>query len=172
MALAHPPGLFHFINIKGKSMSHTILNQVSDDDLRHAYQSRFRAEVGEILDNGRATADHLSTYFNGHTTEGFAVIFLNSRNAIIATEIMFEGTVNQASIYPREIIKRALELNAVSLIIGHNHPSGQLQPSVDDRRITGKIQKACQTMDMNLLDHLIITDSGWMSFEKDGILQG
>ncbi len=145
---------------------------MSDEDLRQAYQTRFRVEIGEVLDCGRAAADHLSTYFNGRTTEAFAVIFLNSRNAIIATKIMFEGTVNQSSIYPREIIKRALQLNAVSLIIGHNHPSGQLQPSVDDRRITSKIREACQVMDIRLLDHLIITDDGWLSFERDGILQG
>ena len=153
-----------------KAMCATTLDQVSDEDLRQAYQSRFRVNTGDVLSNSGKVADHLSTYLNGRSKETFAVIFLNGRNAVIDTFVMFEGTVNQAVVYPREIIKCALLYNAVAVIIGHNHPSGQLKPSEDDQAITSKIKQACETVDIRLLDHVIIANGEFFSFADSGLL--
>jgi len=148
----------------------TLLDQVSDEDLRQAYQARFRMNVGEVFSGSRQVADHLSTYLNGRSKETFTVIYLNGRNAVIDTFVMFEGTVNQAVVYPREIIRCALLYNAVAVIIGHNHPSGQLKPSEDDQRITRRIKQACEAMDLSLLDHVIIADGEYFSFADSGLL--
>ena len=148
----------------------TLLDQVSDEDLRQAYQTRFRVNTGEMLNSSQQVADHLSTYLSGRSRETFCVIYLNGRNAVIDTFVMFEGTVNQAVVYPREIIKHAMLFNAVAVIIGHNHPSGQLRPSGDDQQITRKIKAACETVGIQLLDHLIIADGEYFSFADSGLL--
>ncbi len=153
-----------------KAMCATTLDHVSDQDLREAYQTRFRVKTGDVLSDSQRVADHLSTYLNGRSKETFAVIFLNGRNAVIDTFVMFEGTVNQAVVYPREIIKCALQFNAVAVIIGHNHPSGQLRPSEDDQRITRRIKQACEAMDLSFLDHVIIADGEYFSFADGGLL--
>jgi len=146
------------------------LDQVSDEDLRQAYKTRFRVNTGDVLSGSQKVADHLSTYLNGRSKETFAVIYLNGRNAVIDTFVMFEGTVNQAVVYPREIIKCALLFSAVAVIVGHNHPSGQIKPSGDDRAITRKIKQACEVMDMRFLDHVIIAGGEWFSFADSGLL--
>ena len=88
--------------------------------------------------------------------EVFAVMFLDTRHCLIAYEELFRGTINQASVYPREIVKRALELNASALVCCHNHPSGSTEPSKADESITRKIKDACELLDIRLLDHIIV----------------
>ena len=147
-----------------------LLDRVSDQDLRDAYQNRFTLKTGEVLDNSRKVADHLSTLLAGRTRETFVVLFLNRRNAMLATEILFEGTLTQAVIFPREIVKYALLKNAAAIICGHNHPSGEVKPSGDDQVITRKIKQACQLVDIQLLDHLIIAAGEFFSFADKGLL--
>ena len=147
-----------------------LLDRVSDQDLREAYQNRFTLKTGEVLDNSRKVADHLATMLAGRTRETFLVIFLNNRNAMIATEVLFEGTLTQAVIFPREIVKYALLKNAAAIICGHNHPSGEVKPSGDDQAITRKIKAACQLVDIQLLDHLIIAGTEFFSFADKGLL--
>ncbi len=101
-----------------------MFDRISDQDLRQAYNDRFTLQAGEVLDNSRKVADHLATLLAGRTRETFVVLFLNRRNALLATEILFEGTLTQAVIFPREIVKYALLKNAAAIICGHNHPSG------------------------------------------------
>ena len=147
-----------------------LLDRVSDQDLREAYQDRFTLKAGEVLNNSRKVADHLATLLAGRTRETFVVLFLNRRNALLATEILFEGTLTQAVIFPREIVKYALLKNAAAIICGHNHPSGEVKPSDDDQAITRKIKQACQLVDIQLLDHLIIAGTEFFSFADKGIL--
>ena len=147
-----------------------LLDRVSDQDLREAYQNRFALKTGEVLDNSRKVADHLATLLAGCTRETFVVLFLNRRNALLATEILFEGTLTQAVIFPREIVKYALLKNAAGIICAHNHPSGEVKPSADDQAITRKIKAACQLVDIQLLDHLIIAGTEFFSFADKGIL--
>lgn len=88
--------------------------------------------------------------------ERFLCLFLDSQHGLISGEILFEGTINAASVYPREIIRRVLELNAAALIIAHNHPSGHPDPSQADIRLTQEIKQALASIDVPLLDHIIV----------------
>ena len=150
-------------------MEHEMLSRVSDEDLREAYSARFSMKMGEVFTGSAQVADHLQALLAGRTRETVVVIFLNARNAFIGSEICFEGTVTQAVIFPREIVKVALLKNAAAIIIGHNHPSGQTRPSTDDQEITRKIKHACELVDIPLLDHVIIGD-GHFSFADQNIL--
>ena len=146
-----------------------LLSRISDEDLKEAYSARFSMKVGEIFSGSAQVADHLQAMLAGRTRETVVAIFLNARNAFIGSEICFEGTVSQALIFPREIVKVALLKNAAAIIIGHNHPSGQTRPSKDDQEITRKIKRACELVDIPLLDHVIVGD-GYFSFADSGLL--
>ena len=107
----------------------------------------------------------------GHSeTEAFIALFLNSNNALIHSEILAKGTVNRVAIFPREIVKTALTHNAVSVIIAHNHPSGDLTPSQQDIKMTHAIQDALKTIDIKLHDHVIISKTSHESFKQLGLL--
>ncbi len=103
--------------------------------------------------------------------EQFRVVYLNAKNEVITDEIMQEGTIDQTAVYPRKIIKQALHEKAVALILVHNHPSGNPEPSVQDRQLTAAIISAAGTMDIKVHDHIIIGRSGYRSFREEGILQ-
>jgi DNA repair protein RadC len=97
-------------------------------------------------------------------------LFLDTRKALIRDMVLSEGTLRQAHIYPREIAKRALEVGAASLILVHNHPSGDSRASRDDITITREIAAACRAIEVNLFDHIIVARSGWSSFRAEGLL--
>lgn len=99
--------------------------------------------------------------------EVFLVLFLTNQNKLLAAEEMFTGTIGGASVYPREIIRRALELNAAALIVAHNHPAGTIEPSEADRALTRRIQGACHAMDITLLDHLVVNTYDAYSFAQN-----
>lgn len=101
--------------------------------------------------------------------EVFTVIYLDSSHAIIDSEIIAEGTINVNTVYPRELISRALEQNAAALIVAHNHPSGSLDPSPQDRHLTRTLCLLCSLMQIQLLDHLIIGE-GSFSFADQGLM--
>lgn len=103
--------------------------------------------------------------------EVFRVLFLDTGNRLIKDEVLQEGTVNQAMVYPREIAKRALELSAVSLVMVHNHPAGNLKPSKNDISMTKAVEEALNTLGISLLDHVIVAKSGYMSFRESGFLK-
>lgn len=103
-------------------------------------------------------------------TEEFHIIFLDKRNQIIDVEIISRGTVDQAPVYPREILKRALLLNASSLVLAHNHPSGDPSPSRADIKMTEKIRDVAAEFDITLLDHLVIGRTAEVSFKNFGLL--
>jgi DNA repair protein RadC len=96
--------------------------------------------------------------------EIFSVVFLDTKHRVILVEEMFRGTINTASVFPREIVKRALAQRAAALIAVHNHPSGNPDPSSEDRRVTEDLKKACQLMELSLLDHIIIGNNNYFSF--------
>lgn len=144
-------------------------------------------EKSENITSGAKLLEYLKEYYNNYletdmrdlTQEQFRVIFLNSNNRIIKDEVMFEGTINQTGVYPRQILKRALELNAVSIIVVHNHPAGTLKPSNADISVTRSLQSACESLGIQLLDHLIIGDrfynnddqqKNFYSFAENGLL--
>jgi DNA repair protein RadC len=146
------------------------LDNISDDDLRAAYHARFRIKAGQSYSNSQQVADHLVILLEGKKRETFVVMYLNQRNALIDSEVIFEGTVNHAVVYPREIVKSALLKDSSAIICGHNHPSGAVKPSSDDQAITRKIKEACDTIDVRLLDHIIIANGEFFSFADSGLL--
>ena len=113
--------------------------------------------------------EYLSLSMSNLKEEVFKVIYLNSSNVVLAVEDLFKGTVDQSAVYPREIIKRAFELNASGLIFVHNHPSGNLKPSQQDFSLNEKLVKACQAVDLRPLDHLIISPTGYISFKEKNL---
>lgn len=106
----------------------------------------------------------------GLIVEQFRVLFLNNRNRLVRDEVLWEGTVNQAPAYPREIAKRALELGATAIILVHNHPSGDPSESQDDVRMTRAIEEAARPLGIAVHDHLIIAKSGHVSFRANGLI--
>ena len=104
------------------------------------------------------------------SNEAFLVIYLNSRNAVLNHEIINEGTVNRAVIYPRNIVKEALRNNAAALILAHNHPSGECEPSKHDLELTKAVSDALKTIDVVVLDHLIIGTGDHFSFAEAELL--
>ncbi len=106
----------------------------------------------------------------GQEREVFAVLFLNNQNQLIRYEEMFSGTVNCVEVHPREILRLALKVNAVSVILAHNHPSGNENPSRADRLLTKKIVQACELVGINVLDHLIIGKFNMFSFAEHELI--
>jgi DNA repair protein RadC len=114
--------------------------------------------------------DFIKTKFGYSSIESFMVIFLNTKNRIIKHKILFRGTVDQTAVYPREIIKYALELSSSGIIIAHNHPSGNCIPSDEDKKITKQIKDAAEMMKIRLLDHIIVGRNKYFSFAEKEIL--
>jgi DNA repair protein RadC len=102
--------------------------------------------------------------------EVFAAIFLDNRNAVLAFEILSTGSLTGASVYPREVVKRALHHNAAAVIFSHNHPSGVPEPSQADRDITGELQRALRLVEVRVLDHIIVGGNKTVSFAQRGLL--
>ncbi|MFZ2655993.1 MAG: JAB domain-containing protein [Victivallales bacterium] len=124
----------------------------------------------EKMDSPAKVAEYLRTAFQDSLFEQFKIVYLDSKNQIISMETASEGTSNCAIVYPRNIAKRALELNAVGVILSHNHPSGNCDPSGDDIRLTQQMADSLSLFDIRVLDHLIIGRyDGYRSFKESGI---
>lgn len=104
--------------------------------------------------------------------ECFGVFFLDSQHRFISHEVMFRGTLTQTSVYPREIARASLLINAAAVIIYHNHPSGSLEPSMADRALTKTLRDALKLIDVNVLDHLVVSVEGVTSFAERGLMYG
>jgi len=137
-----------------------------------AAQRMARAKVlnRQVLSSWNALLDYCHTAMAHRETEQFRVLYLDRKNVLIADEEQAKGTVDHVPVYPREVVKRALELNASALILVHNHPSGDPTPSDQDITVTGQIQDAAQVMGITLHDHLIIGKSRELSFRAQGLL--
>ena len=121
--------------------------------------------------NSKEVFDYLYLTMRDLKNETFKVIFLDSANQIIDAENLFEGTLNVSSVYPREIVKSAVHKNAASLIFIHNHPSGDPTPSESDKAITEDLVYACNLVQINVLDHIIIGDNRYFSFADEGLIE-
>jgi DNA repair protein RadC len=124
----------------------------------------------EILSTPNEVYEFVKNKLAGKRDELFMVIYLNTKNRVVDCEISAEGTVNQAAVYPRKIIRKALENNAAALILAHNHPSGEPEPSKNDISLTNSLKCICDTMNIRLLDHIIVGKLGYFSFNKKKIL--
>ncbi|MBE2276654.1 MAG: DNA repair protein RadC [Rhodobacteraceae bacterium] len=121
-----------------------------------------------ILSSWDALLDYCHTAMSHRETEQFRILFLDRKNVLIADEEQARGTVDHVPVYPREVVKRALELNASALILVHNHPSGDPTPSDSDISMTIQIEDACRTLGITLHDHLIIGKSRELSLRSEG----
>lgn len=121
------------------------------------------------LANPQEVKDYLRYKLATKEHEEFHVVFLTSQHEIIATECMFTGTLDSASVYPREVVKRTLEHNAAALIFAHNHPSGKSTPSQADEAITKRLQHALETIDVRVLDHFVVGNT-ICSFAERGLI--
>ena len=131
-----------------------------------------RAEVLQrpVLANWDALMDYLNAVMARERVEQFRVLFLDTRNRLIADEAQARGTVNHTPVYPREVVKRALELQATAVILVHNHPSGDPTPSRDDIEMTREVVTAARALSIVLHDHIIVGNGSWLSFRREGLL--
>ena len=133
-------------------------------------QLQRRALEKPLLSNFEAVTDYLHARLAHELTEEFRVLFLDNRNRLIRDEKFGEGTVNQAPAYPREVVKRAMELQASAVILVHNHPSGDPTPSRDDIQLTRAIADAAKPLGIQLHDHLVIARTGHVSLRAQGLI--
>ncbi len=140
--------------------------------IRGAMLHALRAEAlnGPVLGNSKAVIDYLFASMAHEPVEQLRVLYLNTKNRLLQDETVIEGSINVAPIYPREIMRRALEVGATALILAHNHPSGDPGPSSDEIRGTRLVAAAAEALDIRLHDHVIVARSGWLSFSAAGLL--
>ena len=119
-----------------------------------------------IIDNAQLASLYLTSKLRGYKREIFACLFLNNQNRVIHYEELFYGTINNTTVYPREIVKIALQYNASSVIFAHNHPSGTSAPSPQDKHLTNALTKILHQLDIKVLDHIIIGNNSCVSLTK------
>ena len=134
------------------------LKTIPDSQLIEEYQRRFIREEGEALNGVTESVSHFRGLLSDVESdlEHFAIVYLNQQNQVIHSKVLFTGTLNSSAVYPRELVKDVLKYEAAAVIICHNHPSGNVKPSGSDRTVTTKIKTALSSIDVELLDHLIL----------------
>jgi DNA repair protein RadC len=127
-------------------------------------------QAGPALTNPRSTREYLRMRLRDLDHEVFCCLYLDNRNRVIACEELFRGTIDGATVHPREIVKRALAHNAAAVILAHNHPSGVAEPSQADELITRRVKESLATVDIRVLDHLVIGDGRCESMAERGMV--
>jgi len=138
------------------------------DLYRLGLQEEFKR--GRVIGTPDDVASYLKERIGSRSREVFTAVFLDHRNHLQEFEILQEGTVDHTAFYPREILKRALDLHATGMILAHNHPAGSLEPSEGDKQLTRQVQTAARAMGITIHDHLILTAEGYFSFRQAGLL--
>jgi len=160
--------LSQFCNIKGLGIAKYVqLHAVMEIASRCHYQN---ISEQQHLTSPQTTRDFLLNQLSFNDEEIFAVLYLNQRHTPIHFEELFRGTIDCATVYPRVVVKNALKYNAAAIIIAHNHPSGVAEPSMADERITLRLQKALQLVDIRLLDHFVVGQGELTSMAELGKL--
>ena len=135
---------------------------------RHALAQQMQA--APVFDNPQRVKDYLALQLGGRSQEVFAVLFLDAQHRFVQLEEMFHGTLNQTSVYPREVVKRALALNAAAVVLAHNHPSGVAEPSRADEFLTQTLKSALKLVDVQVLDHVIVGTGQAVSMAERGLM--
>lgn len=140
--------------------------------VKQAFVRSAREEIKDlpIINNWENLLDYLKVSIGSLNKENFRVIYMNKRYRLIAEDLQNFGTVDQTPIYVREIIRRALLIGSTSIVISHNHPSGDIQPSSSDMFLTRQLAEACKSIGIELIDHIIITFSSYFSFKENRLL--
>jgi len=129
-----------------------------------------KLDKGPALQSPKDVTEYLATHFLNREYETFVVIFLDNQHCVISIEEMFRGTINGASVYPREVAYAVLKHKAAACIFAHNHPSGVAEPSMADKAITKRLKDALSTIDIRVLDHFVVAGSKIVSFAERGLL--
>lgn len=124
----------------------------------------------DVMSSPSIVRSYLQSWLRNRSQEVFVGLFLDVRHCVIAAEELFRGTVSQTSVHPREVVRRALQLNASAVIVAHNHPSGSIRASVADEALTRQLKAALATVDIALLDHLIVAGNRVLSMAEEGDL--
>ena len=133
-------------------------------------ESRADYERGPVVTSPDDVVAYFAKYIGGRNKEAFVTMYLDHRNHVLETVLNSEGTVDHTAVYPREVLKKALDLNATGIIISHNHPAGSLEPSEGDKALTRQILTASRALGITVHDHLIVTHEGHFSFRQAGLL--
>lgn len=131
---------------------------------------REKLDAGAALSTPGAVRDYLRLMLHGRPHEVFVVVFLDAQHRVTACEELFRGTLTQTSVYPREVVKRALHYNAAAVIFAHNHPSGVAEPSRADEALTVALKQALAMVDVRVLDHFVVAGDGALSFAERGLM--
>lgn len=139
---------------------HAMATRCMDENLRRE----------QLFSSSEAVKSYLRSQLSRKTSEVFAALFLDTQHRLISYEELFFGTIDGASVYPREVVKTALKHNCAAIIFAHNHPSGVAEPSRADERITKRLTEALDLIDVRTLDHLIVGDNEVVSFAERGLI--
>ncbi|WP_322867310.1 DNA repair protein RadC [Aquicoccus sp. G2-2] len=153
-----------------KGIGEAVICELKLVEAAAARLARARILQRPLVSSWEALLDYCQTTMAHREIEQFRVLYLDRKNVLIADEEQAKGTVDHVPVYPREVVKRALEINASALILVHNHPSGDPTPSQEDITMTGKIEEAARALGITLHDHLIIGKSTQLSFRSEGLL--
>jgi DNA repair protein RadC len=166
------PGKPPFFYLCEQSGKYTARRELTSDQIIRAAKAALanRCARGTVLTSPEAVTDYLVVHYSGKPSEVFTCLFLDNRHGLIAAEDLFHGTIDGASVHPREIVRRCLELNAAAIIVAHNHPSGNPAPSQADQRITQRVKEALALVDVRVLDHFVIGGGDAYSFAEHGLL--
>jgi DNA repair protein RadC len=159
-------GQAEFCAVKGLGMAKYVQFQAVMEMARRALTETMRAT--DALHSPQAVRDYLKLTLSRLPHEVFVGVFLSAQHNVIAVEELFRGTLTQTSVYPREVVKRALAYNAASVILAHNHPSGEASPSAADHALTKALASALALIDVRVLDHFIVAPGAALSFAEQG----
>ena len=162
----------HKLKASDKTGTYLVESPVTESDilLMAKQLASLRLRKGRALTSPKEVFSHLQALLADYEHEVFALLMLDSRHRVIAFEELFRGTLDGASVYPREVVKLALEHNAAALILVHNHPSGDPEPSMADRNLTTKLQDALNLVSVRTLDHIVVGNEGCVSLAELGYL--
>jgi DNA repair protein RadC len=149
-----------------------VTQQVTEEDILHFAQKLIqkRFKRGKQIKHSSDAADLFMHHLQHRENEVLGALFLDTKNRVITFEILFQGSINSSSVYPREVVKRALKHNAAAIILTHNHPSGVPDPSNADYEVTEQLQKALAMMEIKLVDHIIMGGCEFVSLASLGAI--
>ena len=158
--------------VRDQNGDYIVNGVVSDSDIiRKAKEILSRKCRRKAFVSSQLAGDYIAMHLGGDDSqEHFGVMFLDSGNKLIENKILFHGTIDAATVYPREVLRQCLLVGACGVIVYHNHPSGSLEPSGADIAITRRLHKALSTFDITVLDHIIAGGGEWMSFAHSGLM--
>ncbi len=157
-----------FCAVHGMGQAKFVQLQAVLEMSRRALQEQLQG--GDVLNAPRAVRDYLQLLLRSREQEVFVALFLDTQHRVLAVEELFQGTLSQTSVYPREVVKRALAHNAAAVIFAHNHPSGVAEPSHADELITSILKQALALVEVRVLDHFIVAGGATLSFAERGLL--